>query len=154
MKKYAKQFVIVLGVAAVLLALAAFFRSASGTGELERTLKKDWDLELPGGYVVEYRAATDSDLEEGGLRFYALLYEDSIVLDDWLPWVDSTLPTDYAASGAEAAAEILTSLGIPGGEWPDLEGSGMWYASTEDASEILLFHGEEDLRSYVLESIR
>lgn len=154
MKKYVKQFVIVLGIAAVLLALAAVFRSLSGTGELERALKKGWGLELPGGYVVEYRAATDSDMEEGGLRFHALLYDDSAVLDEWLPWVEGTLPTDYAASGAEAAAEMLTALGIPGGEWPDLGNSGMWYASGEDTSEVLIFHLEEDLRLYVLESTR
>ncbi len=152
MKKYAKQFVVILCIAAVLLALSAVLRSAAGSSDLDRALKKSWDTELPGGYMVEYRAASDEDLDEGGLRFHVLLYDDSTVLDDLLPWVPCTQATGKAESGAQAAAEILTALGIPGGEWPDLEGTGMWYADDGAGAEVLIFHSEEDLRLYILES--
>ncbi len=152
MKKYAKQFVVVLCVAAVLLALSAVLRNAGGPGGLARTLKKDWGIDLPGGYVVEYRAATDDNLDEGGLRFHVLLYDDSALLEDALPWVSCAQPTGTAGSGADAAKTILTALGVPGGEWPDLETAGMWYADDGAGAEVLLFHTQDDLRLYVLES--
>lgn len=152
MKKYTKQFVVILCAAAVLLALSAVLRNASSTGSLNRMLKKNWDAQLPGGYVVEYRAATGDDLEEGGLRFHVLLYDDSDLLDEALPWVSCTQPTGTANSGAEAVAEMLTALGVPGGEWPNLEDSGMWYAHDDEGTEVLILHEEEDLRLYVLES--
>ena len=152
MKKYAKQFVVILCIAAVLLALSAVLRSATGSSGLARTLKKAWGVELSGGYVVEYRAASDDDLDEGGLQFHVLLYDDSEALDTMLPWVPCSQPTGTAESGAQAAAEMLTALGIPGGEWPDLEQAGMWYANDSQGAEVLIFHTEEDLRLYVLES--
>ena len=152
MKKYAKQFVVILCIAAVLLALSAVLRTATGSSGLARTLKKAWGVELPGGYVVEYRAASDEKMEEGGLRFHVLLYDDGAALDDLLPWVPCSQPTGTAESGAQAAAEMLTALGIPGGEWPDLEQAGMWYANDSQGAEVLIFHTEEDLRLYVLES--
>ena len=74
MKKYAKQFLIVLLVAAVLLTLSAVLRVGGAAGGLARTLKNDWQLDLPQGYEVEYRSATDDKMKEGGLRYHALLY--------------------------------------------------------------------------------
>lgn len=152
MKKYAKQFVIVLAVAAVLLVLAAVFRFLGSANSLEKNLEADWGVELPSGYEVEYRAAFGEETD--GLRFYALLYSDSETLDSFLPWVDSTMATEYADSGAEAASEIMESLGIPGGERPDLDTAGMWYACGEDGSEIFVFHTQQDLRLYLVESLR
>jgi len=152
MKKYTKQFIVVLCIAAVLLALAAVLKNAGSTGSLNQMLKKNWDVQLPGGYVVEYRAATTDDLEEGGLRFHVLLYDDSQGLDSLLPWVPCSQPTGSAGSGAEAAGEILTALGVPGGEWPDLDTSGMWYAHNDQGTEVLILHAAEDLRLYILES--
>lgn len=154
MKKYGKQFVIVLLAAAVLLALSAVLRMSGVGGSLERTLKTDWQLELPQGYVVEYRSATDDKMKDGGLRYHALLYDDSDLLDDWLPWTGSAMPTAYADSAEELAQEIMDSLNVPGGERPVLQSSGIWYAEGEDGSELLLLHAEGDLRLYVVESIR
>ena len=153
MKKYLKQFWIVLLAAAALLLAAAALRSASAGSDIQRTLRKTWDVELPGGYTVEYRAATARNLDKGGLRFHALLYDDWAVLDDLLPWIPCTRPTQNAGSGAEVAREILTALNVPGGEWPDLEKAGMWYAAI-DGAEVLLFHEQEDLRLYILESVQ
>lgn len=152
MKKYTKQFIVVLCVAAVLLALSAVLRTATGSSGLARTLKKSWGIELPGGYVVEYRAASDEKMEEGGLRFHVLLYDNSAALDAMVPWVPCSQSTGKAESGAQAAAEMLTALGIPGGEWPDLEQAGMWYADDGEGAEVLLLHTEEDFRLYILES--
>ena len=152
MKKYVKQFVVILCIAAVLLAMSAVLRSATGSSDLARTLEKSWDAQLPGGYVVEYRAASDEDLEEGGLRFHVLLYDDSEELDTMLPWVPCSQPTGTTESGAQAAADMLTALRVPGGEWPDLERAGMWYADDDEGAEVLIFHTEEDFRLYILES--
>lgn len=152
MKKYVKQFAVILCIAAVLLALSAVLRGATGTSDVARTLKKSWAVELPGGYVVEYRAASDEKMEEGGLRFHVLLYEDGAALDDLLPWVPSSQTTGKVESGAEAAAEMLTALRVPGGEWPDLEAASMWYADDDEGAEILIFHAAKDLRLYILES--
>ena len=67
MKKYTKQFIVVLCAAAVLLALSAVLRNAGGVGGLGRTLK-GWGVDLPKGYVVEYRrrAMELQDLPAGG----------------------------------------------------------------------------------------
>ena len=151
MKKYTKQFIVVLCAAAVLLALSAVLRNAGGVGGLGRTLK-GWGVDLPKGYVVEYRAATDANMDEGGLRFHVLLYEDGTALDAMVPWVPCSQPTGSAESGTQAAAEMLTALRVPGGEWPDLERAGMWYADDDTGAEVLLFHAEEDFRLYILES--
>ena len=150
MKKYAKQFIVILCIASVLLALAAILRSESNN--LSRTIEKAWDVQLPDGYEVEYRAATSEKMEEGGLRVHILLYADSDGLDTMLPWVPCTQPTGAAQNGAEAATEIFTALGVPGGEWPDLENAGMWYAQDGQGAEILILHEEGGLRVYILES--
>ena len=154
MKKYGKQFVIVLLAAAVLMALSSALGMGGAGGLVERTLKNDWQLELPRGYEVEYRSATDAKIKDGGLRYHALMYADDTVLNDWLPWVSCNMPTAHADSAAELVREVMDSLNVPGGERPDLQNSGVWYAEGEDGSELLLLHTEGDLRLYIVESIR
>ena len=158
MKKYVKQFAVILCIAAVLLALSAVLRGATGTGDVARTLKKSWAVELPGGYVVEYRAASDEKMEEGGLRFHVLLYDDSAALDDLLPWAEvAGLQTVYGIFASDEITAILDELNVPGGERPDLQSGYVWQCETVKdgfGEEIFLLHTEGDLRLYVVESFR
>ena len=158
MKKYAKQFVVILCIAAVLLALSAVLRSATGSSGLARTLKKAWGVELSGGYVVEYRAASDDDLDEGGLQFHVLLYDDSEALDTMLPWAEvAGLQTGYGIFASDEITAILDELNVPGGERPDLQSGHVWQCeAVKDGfvEEIFLLHAEGDLRLYVVESFR
>lgn len=157
MNKYIKQFLVVLLIAAVLLGLAAFLRTSGAGSTLSRTLKRDWQLELPEGYTIEYRAATDEKMKEGGLRYYVLFYEDSSVLDGWLPWQSSDLQTGYGIYAVDEVAKILDTLNVPGGERPELEEAGVCSYSRlagEDEGELFLLHTEGDFRLYLVESIR
>ena len=157
MKKYTKQFIVVLCAAAVLLALSAVLRNAGGVGGLARTLK-GWGVDLPKGYVVEYRAATDSNMDEGGLRFHVLLYEDGTALDAMVPWGEiAGLQTGYGVFAADEITTILDALNVPGGERPDLQSGHVWQCETvKDGfeEEIFLLHTEGDLRLYLVESFQ
>ena len=157
MNKYIKQFLVVLLIAAVLLGLAAFLRTSGAGSTLSRTLKRDWHLELPEGYTVEYRAATDDKMKEGGLRYYVLFYEDGTVLDSWLPWQSSDLQTGYGIYAVDEVAKILDTLNVPGGERPELEEAGVCsysHLDGEEEGELFLLHTEGDFRLYLVESIR
>lgn len=155
MKKYVKQFLIVLLVAAALLTLSAVLRVGGAAGGLEHTLKNDWHLELPQGYEVEYRSATDDKMKEGGLRYYALLYADSAVLDDWMQWSkNEELQTGFGIYAADEVREVLDVLNVPGGERPDLNESGYYNLSDAAGNEIFLLHAQNDLRLYIVEIIR
>lgn len=157
MNKYIKQFLVVLLIAAVLLGLAAFLRTSGVGSTLSRSLKKDWQLELPEGYTIEYRAATDEKMKEGGLRYYVLFYEDSFVLDGWLPWQSSDLQTGYGIYAVDEVTKILDTLNVPGGERPELEEAGVCSYSRlagEEEGELFLLHTEGDFRLYLVESIR
>lgn len=157
MNKYIKQFLVVLLIAAVLLGLAAFLRTSGAGSTLSRTLKRDWQLELPEGYTVEYRAATDDKMKEGGLRYHVLFYEDGTVLDSWLPWQSSDLQTGYGIYAVDEVAKILDTLNVPGGERPELEEAGVCSYSRLDGEkegELFLLHTEGDFRLYLVESIR
>lgn len=157
MKKYTKQFIVVLCVAAVLLALSAVLRNAGGIGGLGRTLK-NWGVDLPEGYVVEYRAATDTNMDEGGLRFHVLLYEDGAALDSMVSWAEiAGLQTGYGTFAADEITAILDELNVPGGERPDLQSGHVWQCETvKDGfeEEIFLLHTAGDLRLYLVESFR
>lgn len=157
MNKYIKQFLVVLLIAAVLLGLAAFLRTSGAGSTLSRTLKRDWQLELPEGYTVEYRAATDDKMKEGGLRYHVLFYEDGTVLDSWLPWQSSDLQTGYGIYAVDEVAKILDTLNVPGGERPELEEASVCSYSRlagEEEGELFLLHTEGDFRLYLVESIR
>ena len=155
MKKYAKQFLIVLLVAAVLLTLSAVLRVGGAAGGLARTLKNNWQLDLPQGYEVEYRSATDDKMKEGGLRYHALLYADSAVLDDWMAWsLNKEMQTGAGIYAADEVREVLDALNVPGGERPDLKESGYYNLSDGAGNEIFLLHAQNDLRLYIVEIIR
>ena len=155
MKKYAKQFLIVLLVAAALLILSAVLRSGGADGGLTRQLKSDWQLDLPAGYTVEYRCATDAKMKEGGLRYYALLYQDGTEVDDWMQWSENQdLQTGFGIYAADEVCQVLDALNVPGGERPDLEESGYYHLEDAAGNELFLLHAPNDLWLYIVETIR
>ena len=152
MKKYLKQFGVVLIVVLAVLVLLAVFRFVGADSTLTREVEKLWGVELPGGYGIAYRAATDTSLEEGGLRYHVLAYADDTALAQWQDWGDGTQPARFAATCTEAAADILTALNVPGGEWPDAD--KVWYTSTENGSELVVYYDELLTQLYLIESCK
>ena len=83
MKKQIKQFGIILIVVLAVMVLLAVFRFAGVENTLTRDIKDLWGVELPDGYAVAYRAATDVTMKDGGLRYHVLSYTDDAVLENW-----------------------------------------------------------------------
>ena len=140
MKKYMKQFGIVLILVLAVMLLLSVFRFAGSDSTLAREVKKLWGLDLPRGYGIAYRAATAASLEDGGLRYHVLSYADETALADWLDWGDGTQPARYADTCLEAAQDILTALNVPVGDWPEAE--LLWYTATEDGDELVVFYDD------------
>lgn len=152
MKKYLKQFGVILVVVLAVLVLLAVFRFVGADSTLTREVKNLWGVELPAGYGIAYRAATDTSLKEGGLRYHVLAYADESMIAQWQEWGDGTQPALYADTALEAAEDILTALGVPGGEWPDTD--QVWYTSTDNGSELVVFYDDILTQLYLIESCK
>ena len=152
MKKYAKQFGLVLIVVLAVLVLLTVFRFVGTDNSLTRDMRDLWNLELPEGYAIAYRAATDTSLKDGGLRYHVLAYADEEGLAQWLDWGDGTQPARYADTCDLAAADILSALNVPGGEWPDAD--KVWYTSTDNGSELVVYYDDLLTQLYLIESCK
>ncbi len=152
MKKYVKQFGVMLIVVLAVMLLLTVFRYVGVNNTLTRDIKKLWDITLPEGYSVTYRAATAVDISKGGLRYHVLAYTDDAILADWQDWGDGTLPARYADTCLEAAEDILTALNIPKGEWP--EADKVWYTSTESGSELVILYDDILTQLCLIESCK
>ena len=152
MKKQIKQFGIILIVVLAVMVLLSVFRFAGVESTLTRDIKDLWGVELPDGYAVAYRAATDVTMKDGGLRYHVLSYTDDAVLENWQNWGDGTQPARFAATQMEAAEDILSALNVPKGEWPEAE--EVWYTSTENGSELVIVYDYVLTRLYLMESCK
>lgn len=152
MKKYVKQFGVMLVVVLAVMLLLTVFRYAGVNKTLTREIEKLWNVTLPEGYSVAYRAATDVDISKGGLRYHVLAYTDDTVLAQWQDWGDGSQPARFADTCLEAAQDILTGLNIPKGEWPETE--LLWYTSTENGSELVIFYDDILTQLYLIESCK
>ena len=152
MKKFTKQFGVVLIVVLAVLVLLAVFRFVGADSTLTRDMKELWGVELPEGYAIAYRAATDTTMKDGGLRYHVLAYTDDSVLENWQDWGDGTQPARFAATQIEAAEDILSALNVPKGEWP--EADQMWYTSTENGSELVIVYDYVLTQLFLIESCK
>lgn len=152
MKKNIKQFGVILVVVLAVMVLLAVFRFAGTESTLTREVKNLWGVELPEGYAVAYRAATDTTMKDGGLRYHVLSYTDDAVLENWQDWGDGTQPARYAATQTEAAEDILSALNVPKGEWP--EAGQVWYTSTENGSELVIVYDYVLTQLFLIESCK
>ena len=152
MKKTLKQFGLVLIAVLAVSVLLTLFRFVGTDSALAQEVEKLWGVELPEGYGVAYRAATAANMKGGGLRYHLLSYAEEVNLAHWLDWGDGTQPARYADTCLQAAEDILSALNVPAGDWP--EANYVWYMSTDNGAELVIFYDDLLNQIYLVESCK
>ena len=116
------------------------------------TLKANWDLTIPSGYTILYETDTGASFHGDGVRYDVLEYEDDSALEDLVDWREEQLPTRYADSETQAAAECLKRLDVPA-EWEIPDGDCRYCCITKDYCEMILLWHTPDQRLYLVQNL-